>query len=37
MPDAGSSVLVVCTGIDNFEMAEDYLARAVCDIVGAAR
>ena len=29
---------VVCTGgIHNFEMAEDYLARGVCDIVGAAR
>jgi dimethylglycine catabolism A len=36
--DAGSSVPVVCTGgIHNFEMAEDYLARGVCDIVGAAR
>jgi len=35
---AGSSVPVVCTGgIHNFEMAEDYLARGVCDIVGAAR
>jgi 2,4-dienoyl-CoA reductase-like NADH-dependent reductase (Old Yellow Enzyme family) len=31
-------VPVVCTGgIHNFEMAEDYLARGVCDIVGAAR
>ena len=29
---------VVCTGgVHNFEMAEDYLARGVCDIVGAAR
>jgi 2,4-dienoyl-CoA reductase-like NADH-dependent reductase (Old Yellow Enzyme family) len=36
--DAGSRVPVVCTGgIHNFEMAEDYLARGVCDIVGAAR
>jgi dimethylglycine catabolism A len=36
--DAGSSVPVVCTGgIHNFEMAEDYLARGICDIVGAAR
>ena len=36
--DAGSAVPVVCTGgIHNFEMAEDYLARGVCDIVGAAR
>jgi dimethylglycine catabolism A len=36
--DAGLSVPVVCTGgIHNFEMAEDYLARGVCDIVGAAR
>ena len=36
--DAGSQVPVVCTGgIHNFEMAEDYLARGVCDIVGAAR
>ena len=36
--DAGNSVPVVCTGgIHNFEMAEDYLARGVCDIVGAAR
>ncbi len=35
---AGSLVPVVCTGgIHNFEMAEDYLARGVCDIVGAAR
>jgi 2,4-dienoyl-CoA reductase-like NADH-dependent reductase (Old Yellow Enzyme family) len=34
----GSAVPVVCTGgIHNFEMAEDYLARGVCDIVGAAR
>jgi 2,4-dienoyl-CoA reductase-like NADH-dependent reductase (Old Yellow Enzyme family) len=36
--DAGHAVPVVCTGgIHNFEMAEDYLARDVCDIVGAAR
>ena len=36
--DAGSAVPVVCTGgTHNFEMAEDYLARGVCDIVGAAR
>ncbi len=36
--DAGSLVPVVCAGgIHNFEMAEDYLARGVCDIVGAAR
>ena len=36
--DAGSLVPVVCTGgIHNFEMAESYLARGVCDIVGAAR
>ena len=36
--DAGSAVPVVCTGgIHNFEMAEDYLARGVCDIIGAAR
>ena len=36
--DAGRAVPVVCTGgIHNFEMAEDYLARGVCDIVGAAR
>ena len=36
--DAGSQVPVVCTGgIHNFEMAEDYLARGVCDIIGAAR
>jgi 2,4-dienoyl-CoA reductase-like NADH-dependent reductase (Old Yellow Enzyme family) len=36
--EAGSTVPVVCTGgIHNFEMAEDYLARGVCDIVGAAR
>jgi dimethylglycine catabolism A len=35
---AGSNVPVVCTGgIHNFEIAEDYLARGVCDIVGAAR
>lgn len=36
--DAGSQVPVVCAGgVHNFEMAEDYLARGVCDIVGAAR
>src|SRR5271165_6904223 len=36
--DAGYAVPVVCTGgIHNFEMAENYLARGVCDIVGAAR
>jgi 2,4-dienoyl-CoA reductase-like NADH-dependent reductase (Old Yellow Enzyme family) len=36
--DAGRAVPVVCTGgIHNFEMAEDYLARGLCDIVGAAR
>jgi dimethylglycine catabolism A len=36
--DAGFDVPVVCAGgIHNFEMAEDYLARGVCDIVGAAR
>ena len=36
--DAGSQAPVVCAGgIHNFEMAEDYLARGVCDIVGAAR
>ena len=36
--EAGSRVPVVCTGgIHNFEIAEDYLARGVCDIVGAAR
>jgi 2,4-dienoyl-CoA reductase-like NADH-dependent reductase (Old Yellow Enzyme family) len=36
--DSGCRVPVVCTGgIHNFEMAEDYLARGVCDIVGAAR
>ena len=36
--DVGSDVPVVLTGgIHNFEMAEDYLARGVCDIVGAAR
>jgi 2,4-dienoyl-CoA reductase-like NADH-dependent reductase (Old Yellow Enzyme family) len=35
---AGSAVPVVLTGgIHNFEMAEDFLARGVCDIVGAAR
>ncbi len=36
--EAGMEVPVVCAGgIHNFEMAEDYLARGVCDIVGAAR
>jgi 2,4-dienoyl-CoA reductase-like NADH-dependent reductase (Old Yellow Enzyme family) len=36
--EAGSQTPVVCTGgIHNFEMAEDYLARGVCDIIGAAR
>ncbi|MGB7101904.1 MAG: hypothetical protein WBD95_24450, partial [Xanthobacteraceae bacterium] len=36
--EAGSQVPVVCAGgVHNFEMAEDYLARGVCDIVGAAR
>ena len=36
--DAGSAAPVVCAGgIHNFEMAEDYLARGVCDIIGAAR
>ena len=36
--DAGFTAPVVCTGgIHNFEMAEDYLARGVCDIIGAAR
>jgi 2,4-dienoyl-CoA reductase-like NADH-dependent reductase (Old Yellow Enzyme family) len=36
--DAGSQVPVVCIGgIHNFDMAEDYLARGVCDIIGAAR
>jgi dimethylglycine catabolism A len=36
--EAGSAAPVVCAGgIHNFAMAEDYLARGVCDIVGAAR
>ena len=36
--EAGSAAPVVCTGgIHNFAMAEDYLARGVCDIIGAAR
>ena len=36
--EAGMAVPVVAAGgIHNFEMAEDYLARGVCDIVGAAR
>ncbi len=36
--EAGAQVPVVCAGgVHNFEMAEDYLARGVCDIVGAAR
>jgi dimethylglycine catabolism A len=35
---AGCQVPIVCTGgIHNFEMAEDYLERGVCDIIGAAR
>jgi len=35
---AGFATPVVCTGgIHNFETAEDYLKRGVCDIVGAAR
>jgi 2,4-dienoyl-CoA reductase-like NADH-dependent reductase (Old Yellow Enzyme family) len=35
---AGFDAPVVCTGgIHNFEMAEDLLARGICDIVGAAR
>ena len=35
---AGLETPVVCTGgVHNFEMAEDMLARGVCDIVGAAR
>jgi dimethylglycine catabolism A len=34
----GLETPVVCTGgVHNFEMAEDMLARGVCDIVGAAR
>ena len=36
--EAGSEMPIVCTGgIHNFEMAEDLLARGICDIVGAAR
>jgi dimethylglycine catabolism A len=36
--EIGSQVPVVCAGgVHNFEMAEDYLARGVCDIIGAAR
>jgi dimethylglycine catabolism A len=36
--EIGSQAPVVCAGgVHNFEMAEDYLARGVCDIVGAAR
>ena len=36
--EVGIAVPVVCTGgIHNFEMAEDFLARGVCDIIGAAR
>jgi 2,4-dienoyl-CoA reductase-like NADH-dependent reductase (Old Yellow Enzyme family) len=36
--ETGSQAPVVCAGgIHNFEMAEDYLARGVCDIIGAAR
>ena len=35
---AGLETPVVCTGgVHNFEMAEEMLARGVCDIVGAAR
>jgi 2,4-dienoyl-CoA reductase-like NADH-dependent reductase (Old Yellow Enzyme family) len=35
---AGFETPIVCTGgVHNFEMAEDMLARGVCDIVGAAR
>jgi 2,4-dienoyl-CoA reductase-like NADH-dependent reductase (Old Yellow Enzyme family) len=35
---AGLETPIVCTGgVHNFEMAEDMLARGVCDIVGAAR
>jgi len=34
----GCETPVVCTGgIHNFEMAENYLKRGVCDIIGAAR
>lgn len=36
--EAGLDTPVVCAGgAHNFEMAEDWLARGVCDIVGAAR
>jgi len=36
--EIGSQVPVVCAGgVHNFEIAEDYLTRGVCDIVGAAR
>jgi 2,4-dienoyl-CoA reductase-like NADH-dependent reductase (Old Yellow Enzyme family) len=36
--DAGFAVPVVGTGgIHNFDMAEDFLARGVCDIIGSAR
>ena len=36
--ESGFDTPVVCTGgVHNFEMAEDLLARGVCDIVGAAR
>jgi len=36
--EAGFAVPVVLTGgVHNFEMAEDFLARGLCDIVGAAR
>jgi len=36
--EGGRQTPVVCAGgIHNFEMAEGYLARGVCDIVGAAR
>jgi 2,4-dienoyl-CoA reductase-like NADH-dependent reductase (Old Yellow Enzyme family) len=35
---AGRETPVVCTGgVHNFEMAEEMLAREICDIVGAAR
>lgn len=36
--DAGFAAPVIGTGgIHNFEMAEDFLARGVCDIIGSAR
>jgi len=35
---AGLTTPIICTGgVHNFEMAEEMLARGVCDIVGAAR